>query len=355
MLRLLLVLGAAHVDAGCDDDETWFWKKSANDCSWLASGEAESGRCEKTNDDGVSGLTACGAACFQAVCAARGENDACGACNAVIAAAGDACPDGFAAIASRGVCLAAAAELSLGGWDFAEEDEADWPSGCYFCDGVGGCSDGLWYNEHATGRAVSGTRTACASDAWAPAVHTLFLGDSDMDNWQTSARYPNSANVAVGGYTCKDVRDEIDGLLADFGSPATVSLVCGENDMASGKSAAEAFARMTAVVDKVAAAGGRVVAWGCKPEPSMRSLHGDYEAYDALLRGLATERGGAFAFVDVYPAFESLGNPDSLYASDELHLSAEGYALWNAWSDAALGDASCVRWLSGECAEYAPS
>ena len=31
--------------------------------------------------------------------------------------------------------------------------------------------------------------------------------------------------------------------------------------------------------------------------------------------------------VDVYPSFEALGNPDSLYRNDDLHLSnAGGYA-----------------------------
>ena len=71
-----------------------------------------------------------------------------------------------------------------------------------------------------------------------------------------------------------------------------------------------------------------------------------------------------------YPAFETLGNPNSFYRRDKLHLSSEGYALWDQWATLALGDSSgcavrakiqrghdastrphhrCVRWLGGAC------
>mmetsp|Transcript_116018 Transcript_116018/g.315002 ORF Transcript_116018/g.315002 Transcript_116018/m.315002 type:complete len:119 (+) Transcript_116018:1-357(+) len=53
--------------------------------------------------------------------------------------------------------------------------------------------------------------------------------------------------------------------------------------------------------------------------------------------------------VDVNAGFEAMGNPNSLYAADELHLSAEGYSHWDHWVGLALGDSACALWLSGAC------
>lgn len=56
--------------------------------------------------------------------------------------------------------------------------------------------------------------------------------------------------------------------------------------------------------------------------------------------------------MDVYPAFVARGNPNSLYADDKLHLSAEGYTLWNKWARAAIADTSgCNIWKEGVCQE----
>ena len=59
---------------------------------------------------------------------------------------------------------------------------------------------------------------------------------------------------------------------------------------------------------------------------------------------------GTLIVVDVYASFEDLGNPDSLYDDDELHLSSEVYDYWNQWVDSALDDAdACVIWQSNSC------
>ena len=45
------------------------------------------------------------------------------------------------------------------------ENDSDWPAGCYYCHGVKGCSDGVWYNQNRTGSAnaleVAGVRSYC--------------------------------------------------------------------------------------------------------------------------------------------------------------------------------------------------
>ena len=101
---------------------------------------------------------------------------------------------------------------------------------------------------------------------------------------------------------------------------------------------------------------------GTKPEPDTTSLHDEYAEYDALIRTLVSEyaREAAEAddddaalppltMVDVSPGFEALGNPDSLYQDDELHLSSEGYSYWEEWASLALETPDCVLWESGAC------
>ena len=98
----------------------------------------------------------------------------------------------------------------------------------------------------------------------------LFLGDSDVDYWSSTrsnsywAAFPNSSNFAVGGYTCSDVsNDDLDDILAAT-QPAVVILVCGENDLAYGRSEKAAFQRFESVVATIVATGSQVIYFGTK-------------------------------------------------------------------------------------------
>lgn len=131
----------------------------------------------------------------------------------------------------------------------------------------------------------------CGKASWVAALgatETLFVGDSDIDYWQTSPQFVDSENIGFGGYTCEDVVGEIDAYQATFGTPATVVLVCGENDLAYGSSVAATFNFFKEIVAKANAAGGTVIHFGTKPEPDTRSLHDEYEAYDAKIRDLVS-------------------------------------------------------------------
>ena len=70
---------------------------------------------------------------------------------------------------------------------------------------------------------------------------------------------------------------------------------------------------------------------GTKPEPGTTSLHTTYAAYDAMIFEAAESNADLYT-VDVTTKFNALGNPASLYQSDDLHLSEEGYLLWTKWA-----------------------
>ena len=232
----------------------------------------------------------------------------------------------------RRLVAAASTQLTAG-----DEDESSWPSGCYFCDDVGGCQDGFWFNEDTEGAAKGKAQPVCGKglEPLSDTTSILFMGDSDVDYWQTQG-YDRSHNVAVGGckvwvvtragrvdatatsrivgtkavmtnrYTCKDVFRETDAMLDAFGPGLEwVVLVCGENDIAYGTKPSKAFARFKSIVDEVMATGARLLYMGTKPEPSTKSMWDEYREYDKLIREYATSLADAAAdpplvMVDVY-------------------------------------------------------
>lgn len=140
--------------------------------------------------------------------------------------------------------------------------------------------------------------------------------------------------------------------------PSLVVLVCGENDL-YGASAKKTFKRVKKVIKAIHKTGSRVIMVGTKPEPSTVNLHGSYRMYDKLIqryaKKMATKSPNAPAplvFIDSYKGFQHLGNPNSLYDDDKLHLSAEGYSLWDSWVQSVLEEeapSNCIIWRNGNC------
>jgi hypothetical protein len=273
----------------------------------------------------------------------------------------NSCPESFSKITSWPLCLASLHILGPGNPDTdanaiasyefdSVENESDWPSGCYRT------SYGVWFNEHPTGSTNPEAAPICAQDM-EPVVVTggvLWIGDSDTDYWEhTGSIAPGSYNVAVGGYTCEDVLNDLDTMMEIF-APSTIIMTCGENDLPDA-TVDETFSRFSTIVDKVVAIGGStLIAFGTKDEPATSELWQKYADYDSRIMALAESLSTNIAsepslvFVDVNAGFKAIGNPSSLYAGDGLHLSSEGYALWDTWASLALagveGNASCAIW-----------
>ena len=275
------------------------------------------------------------------------------------------CPESFSKITSWPLCLASLHILGPGNPDTdagavasfeysSVENDPDYPSGCYRT------SYGVWFNEHPTGSTEPEAAPICQKDL-EPVVTggVLWMGDSDTDYWKnTGSISPGSYNVAVGGYTCEDVLNHFDAMMETF-APSKIIMTCGENDLFTA-TVDQTFARFSTIVEKVVAMESTLIAFGTKDEPSTSELWKKYADYDSkiitLAQCLSTDIASEppLVFVDVNPAFKSIGNPTSLYAADQLHLSSEGYALWDTWASLALaeakqGNASCAVWRSGEC------
>jgi len=274
----------------------------------------------------------------------------------VLAPPGNNCITGYEKLTTLPGCQAAASQLNLSIFAGTETDD-NWPGGCYHCNSVSGCTNGVWFNYDFDGSANGGATPICAKPGWESTleVETLFIGDSDIERWDTSS-FSNSVNVGVGGFTCDDVSNIIDDSLLAY-TPKSVVIVCGENDL-WGQSASDTFNDFEVVIGKIIGSGARALYLGTKPEPSTTGLHSKYQNYDAKIReyaeGLAVgSLTPPLVMVDVYPAFVELGNPNSFYSGDRLHLSDEGYDYWTAWTATALDDTTvaqdCIRWMGDEC------
>jgi hypothetical protein len=187
----------------------------------------------------------------------------------ILGSAGNSCPaSNPAKLTSEAMCRAGMHALGHNtDSDYnGRENDASWPSACYYCRSVSGCQNGAWFNAHSMGSANGGAQPYCASVGYMPpaAGLVLLVGDSDIDYWPVSLEISGSYNVGVGGATCADVLVEIDALLSEF-SPATVLLVCGENNLGD-QSASQAFQDFSAIIGRITSTGARTLYIGTKPE-----------------------------------------------------------------------------------------
>ena len=225
--------------------------------------------------------------------------------------------------------------VGFGGHDYeGAASEADWPKGCYYCKNTADCGDGVWFNSHGSGNTVAGTRRFCQKNYDPKAVEILFVGDSDIDYWDSAVGFPGSFNVGIGGYDTADVVKEVDQWVADL-DPKWVVIVCGENDIGGKRTAtSNALTRFKTIVGKFINDGARVIYLGTKPEPGSKNLYKEYEYYDEELRKFATEQAKgkdsppSFQMIDVFKSFTS---QKELYNSDNLHMSLDRISRCFCW------------------------
>ena len=198
---------------------------------------------------------------------------------------------------------------------------------------------------------ITASLAGCIRQDEEEASDWLFIGDSDIEGWDT-AQFINSTNIGDGGTMCSDTLASIDEVLEKY-NPDHVVIVCGENDLAGERTVEETFEDFQAIINKIIGSGASVTYMGTKPEPATKELHDQYQDYDTFIQdfavNLATESTAPLNIVDVYQGFEAIGNPDSLYQEDQLHLSLEGYGYWDQWLDQVSIDPECIIWQSEEC------
>ena len=167
-----------------------------------------------------------------------------------------------------------------------------------------------------------------------PKGEIVFIGSSSIRMWKTSEDFPEFTiiNRGFGGSQTAD-SVEFAGRIAIPYAPRLVVLYAGDNDISSGKSPEQVLEDTKVFFDLVhdALPNTRIAYVSIKPSLSRWHLVEKMRAANALIRA-HTETDPRLQFVDIdTPMIGGDGRPrKELFIQDGLHLSREGYDLWNS-------------------------
>ncbi|RYD91727.1 MAG: G-D-S-L family lipolytic protein [Sphingobacteriales bacterium] len=169
----------------------------------------------------------------------------------------------------------------------------------------------------------------------APGNPILFIGSSSFTRWagleQSFSGYP-VLNRAFGGSTLPDlIRYSYDIILPY--RPRQVFVYCGENDLASSDSiSADEVLRRTETLFNIIRTNlpdAQFCYVSIKPSPVRAAIQPKVREANRLIRKFIRRKKNA-VFINIYDAMlDANGNMrEELYVADRLHMTAEGYTIW---------------------------
>ncbi len=169
-----------------------------------------------------------------------------------------------------------------------------------------------------------------------PATNSiLFLGSSSIRIWTGVAdAFPDYAvlNRGFGGSQASDVLHFFDRLVPPYRPPLVVFYE-GDNDLAGGKPVDTVFSDWTNFVARVESAlpETHIMFLSVKPSPSRAQLLGAMRELNERVRDHCAT-SPKLRYTDVFtPMLNASGQPrPELFGSDNLHMNATGYALWQS-------------------------
>lgn len=163
----------------------------------------------------------------------------------------------------------------------------------------------------------------------------LFIGSSSFTNWKDIQSYFPShtiLNRGFGGSSLTDLIRYSHEIIVPY-KPKQIVIYCGENDLAASDTITAAIVvnRFKALYSLIRTSLKRVpiVYISLKPSPSRRHLMPQMEIANEAIQNFIAEKR-KIVFIDVYhPMLQPDGSPrPELFLADDLHLNADGYALW---------------------------
>ena len=167
-----------------------------------------------------------------------------------------------------------------------------------------------------------------------PKGEIVFIGSSSIRMWKTSEDFPEFSiiNRGFGGSQTADSVEFAPRIAIPY-EPRLVVLYAGDNDIAAGKSpeqVAEAAKTFFKTIHD-ALPRTRIAYIAIKPSILRWEMIGKMRAANALIHA-HTETDPLLQFIDIdAPMLGGDGKPrEELFLQDGLHLSREGYDLWNS-------------------------
>ncbi len=166
-----------------------------------------------------------------------------------------------------------------------------------------------------------------------PAHPVLFVGSSSIRLWRTHESFPDLpvVNRGFGGAQICDILHFADRVVFPY-KPSIIVFYAGDNDLAAGKSAPRIFDDWRRFIGLVHGRlpATRIVFLGIKPSQARWSLWPEARKANDLLADLC-KSDNRLVFTDLgTPLLGPDGLPMAdLFLKDQLHLNAQGYALWS--------------------------
>lgn len=166
-----------------------------------------------------------------------------------------------------------------------------------------------------------------------PAASVLFVGSSSIRMWRTREGFPDLPviNRGFGGSHISDVLHFADRIVLPY-RPKVIVFYAGDNDVAGRKSAERVrddYRRFVNLINNRLPQ-TRLIFVTIKPSGQRWTLWPEMNRANALICDLCKADDRLF-FADLAtPLLDSEGKPDDdLFLGDRLHLSPNGYAVWN--------------------------
>lgn len=161
----------------------------------------------------------------------------------------------------------------------------------------------------------------------------LFVGSSSIRMWDTDSSFPelNVINRGFGGSQTSDVLEFLDELVLKH-EPRVVVFYCGDNDIAAKKTPARVKKDIHTFFNRVheQLPETSIVYIPIKPSVSRWKMWEDMSEVNQAVEQSAEEKSWLYYCDTATPLLDDDGKPmPKLFKSDGLHLSDEGYALWN--------------------------
>ncbi len=170
--------------------------------------------------------------------------------------------------------------------------------------------------------------------AFPAAGGNVFVGSSSIVKWDTIATDLAPAPIVKRGFGGSQLSDSLrftDRIIIPY-KPKRVFVYAGDNDLAA-KRTPEAVAKDFAdLAEKVRKAlpSTKVYFISVKPSPARAAILAEALKTNALVKEYVAKHPGT-AYIDVAtPMLDAAGKPRAeLFGKDNLHMNADGYALWS--------------------------
>jgi lysophospholipase L1-like esterase len=157
----------------------------------------------------------------------------------------------------------------------------------------------------------------------------VMLGDSITAGGEWSEMFPGLPirNRGISGDTTTDVLLRLDPLVA--AKPAAVFLKIGTNDLNRVPDRAVSYQQYRQIVTRIQSGSPATAIFLQSVLPREAAMREEVEAYNRQIKAVADELG--VVYIDLYPAFLAAdGSIRDELTLDELHLSGEGYRVWQS-------------------------